>query len=454
MSTRLSTRLSARQFKRPNLHPAPQSPQCLASAARLLRVTLSLSLMLALGPALTHAAPYPLADTFKLHSNPGASKTIYLDFDGHTTSGTSWNTSYNNGNDIVTPQYSTDNNVNTFSNSEKTSIQTIWQRTSEDFYPFDVDVTTEAPSSTADLKKSGIGDTKWGVRVAIGGSSDDWFTDPNVDGDEAGGVAQLNSFTDQKDVPTFVFENNVGNGDAPLISEAASHEAGHTLGLHHDGRGAPHNEEYYGGHGSGRTAWAPLMGTSYGATLSQWSKGEYKDANENEDDLSIITTGNGFGYRPDDHGDDRASASALAMVNGTDVSDEGFIGKPNDQDYFSFAHGGGELSLDIAPFEPGPNLDVEATLLDAAGATLATANPVDDIDAQLSDVYAAGTYFLAIDGVGKGNPITNGTGYTDYGSLGRYTITGSIGIIPEPATALLLLLGAAGMSLRRRRAAG
>ena len=36
------------------------------------------------------ATPYPLGNTFGLHSNPGASKVIYLDFDGHTTTGTYW----------------------------------------------------------------------------------------------------------------------------------------------------------------------------------------------------------------------------------------------------------------------------------------------------------------------------------------------------------------------------
>jgi len=32
------------------------------------------------------------AGEFSLHSLPGASKVIYLDFDGHTTVNTSWNT--------------------------------------------------------------------------------------------------------------------------------------------------------------------------------------------------------------------------------------------------------------------------------------------------------------------------------------------------------------------------
>lgn len=41
------------------------------------------------------AAPYALTDTFKLETNPGASKTIYLDFNGHFSTNNSWNHSIN-----------------------------------------------------------------------------------------------------------------------------------------------------------------------------------------------------------------------------------------------------------------------------------------------------------------------------------------------------------------------
>ena len=34
---------------------------------------------------------FPLEETFLLHSNPGSQRTIYLDFDGGTVSGTAWN---------------------------------------------------------------------------------------------------------------------------------------------------------------------------------------------------------------------------------------------------------------------------------------------------------------------------------------------------------------------------
>lgn len=42
------------------------------------------------------AADFPLGNTFFLSSRPSATKTIYLDFNGHTTSGTQWNSQYNN----------------------------------------------------------------------------------------------------------------------------------------------------------------------------------------------------------------------------------------------------------------------------------------------------------------------------------------------------------------------
>ena len=116
------------------------------------------------------ALPASLANTFKLHSLAGANHVIYLDFDGHTTSGTSWNSSYNGGSSFVSPAYDRDGNPYSFSDAELTEIQRIWQRVAEDFRPFGVNVTTEDPGVEA-LRKSGTGDTKWGVRaIQTGGS--------------------------------------------------------------------------------------------------------------------------------------------------------------------------------------------------------------------------------------------------------------------------------------------
>jgi hypothetical protein len=50
-------------------------------------------------------APFNLANTFFLSSNPGAKQTIYLDFDGNVTSGTAWNSNFNGGASFITPAY-------------------------------------------------------------------------------------------------------------------------------------------------------------------------------------------------------------------------------------------------------------------------------------------------------------------------------------------------------------
>ncbi|QEF98823.1 Calx-beta domain protein [Stieleria maiorica] len=356
-------------------------------------------------------AAAPLEDTFRLHSNPGASHTIFLDFDGYTTSGTSWN-SFTGGTDIVTPAFSFSGDAS-FDDTELSRIHAIWQRVAEDFVPFDVDVTTEEPSIDR-LIHSGSGDTAWGVRVVVGGNGS-WYGN-------AGGVAYLGSFNWNSDTPVFAFEDALGNGNEKYTAEAITHEAGHALGLNHDGRTSP-SEGYYQGHGSGATGWAPIMGVGYYKELTQWSRGEYAYANNTQDDLAIITGNNGFGYRADDHGDTRATASVLSSDQGA-VIQAGIVERNDDDDLFTFLTDAGTVSFDVTPFERGPNLDIYAALLDATGALIVASNPVGSLSATLSATLAAGQYYVQVTGAGQGDALT--TGYTDYGSLGAYTISGSI----------------------------
>lgn len=379
----------------------------------------------------SEALAAPLEDTFLLHSRPGASKVIYLDFDGHTTTGTSWNAGFTGGANIVTPQFNSDADPTSISDAERTAIQEIWRRVAEDYAPFDVDVTTQDPGSEA-LRRFGTGDINWGVRVCIGGSSYDWY------GAGAGGVAYVGSFSWNSDTPAFVFTSQLGNGNIKYVAEAASHEAGHTLGLYHDGTLATATttaQGYYAGHGSGETAWAPIMGVGYYRNLTQWSKGEYANADNKEDDLTIISSY--VPYRPDDHGD--TAATATYQPAGTTFVAAGIIGRNTDVDVFAFATAAGTINLSVIPEEVGPNLDILVELRNAAGTLLASANPGTGLAASLSPTLAAGTYFVHVRGTGAGDPLS--TGYSSYGSLGSYVLTGNV-LDPSGALAPVAVLSA------------
>ena len=128
------------------------------------------------GEAAPAAAPFPLEETFTLHSRPGASRVIYLDFDGHVTTGTAWNTSVD---PIVSPAYTRDTDPE-FSDLELEYIQDMWRQVAEDYAPFDVDVTTEDPGDDA-IFRDNSSDGQYGTRVVV--------TEDNFDNCGCGGFA-------------------------------------------------------------------------------------------------------------------------------------------------------------------------------------------------------------------------------------------------------------------------
>jgi len=360
------------------------------------------------------AAPYALENTFLLHSKPGSKRVIYLDFNGHTTTNTAWNSGT-----IVADAYDLDGVPASFSTTEQERIQYIWQRVAEDYAPFDVDVTTEEPSADL-LNRTSSSDQLYGTRVVI--------TRNNFGAcSGCGGVAYVGVFDYYSSAnpayyqPAWVFFDALGAGNEKYVAEAISHEAGHNLGLSHDGTSTV---GYYQGQGSGATGWAPIMGVGYYKELVQWSKGEYPDANNTEDDFALIQA-NGALLKADDVGSSLASATPLAGTSSggvVTVSQGGLIERGTDLDYFSFASGSGPVQITVTPDARSPNLDASIELLDAAGNVVASANPADALGASISVNVPEGGYYLKIDGVGKGDLIT---GYSDYASVGHYTLSGS-----------------------------
>jgi PKD repeat protein len=355
----------------------------------------------------------PLDQTFMLHSRPGSKRTIYLNFRGATLTNTAWNTSAQPT--ITALPFDTDGVPYSFSTSELERIQYIWQRVAEDYAPFEVDVTTEAPPADR-LTRSGSGDDTYGTTVLI--------TKRTFYNCSCGGVAYLSVFDDTSDYykPALVFYDALGSGNEKYVAEAISHEAGHNTGLHHDGTSTT---GYYGGHGSGATGWAPIMGVGYSRELVQWSRGEYPDANNREDDY-VVMAANGVAARADEHGNTTGTATRVAgtTVNGVSTIEAGgVIERAGDIDVISFVAGAGTISLSVAPARRSANLDLRAELRDASGAVIASANPVDTLGAAMSATTAGGTFFVTVTGVAKGDLAT---GYSNYGSLGEFLLSGTV----------------------------
>lgn len=364
----------------------------------------------------TQGASTPVNNPPKKHSKPGSSQVVYLDFSGATVSGTAWNTSENVASWTTKP-YSSDSDFTTFSDAEQTAIINIWERVSEDFASFDADVTTEAPSALGPK-------TAW---VLI-------TTDIDANGKKlphfgAGGVSYVGKFgaTDfQTYSPTWVFDYNSPDPAAmKAMSDAVSHEVGHNLGLSHDGNAT---QEYESGFTASATApsWGPIMGAPYGQLLSQWCKGDYIGANNKEDDLAIIAQN--MPYRGNDNGG-VSSPQGLTLSNKV-FSTSGFIGRTGEIDAFRISLGDGPMTAVATTFRTtggtdGGNLDIKLSLLTDKGAVVATDNPPATVDASISTTVTEGTYILTIEPSGAGNPTSARNGYTNYGSLGQYTLSGT-----------------------------
>lgn len=364
----------------------------------------------------TETATFPNSETFSLHSRPGARLTIYLDFTGHTTSNTPWNSP---GTSFTTPPYSIDADTTTFNDQEHAVIQSVWRRMSEDFAPYDVDVTTEEPNEAL-LLRSNNADALYGMRVLFG---------PDQMDTGAGGVAFVGSFDNVRTsdpVPCFVFAAQ-GQASVKFMTEAGSHEVGHTVGLFHDGISG--GAEYYSGHGSGAFEWAPIMGVGYSKNVVQWSKGEYTGASQTQDDLAVIAT-----YIPfvaDDHGDTPATASVLPD-NALDAG--GVIRRGGDLDLIKIGCGRGALSVSSKVTNQSPNLRMKLELLNGDGTVLASQTAAGTSGnmapaALTYDITTKGFYYLRVSSVGSGDA---NTGYTDYASAGYFGLTGGWSVyIPD-----------------------
>jgi hypothetical protein len=285
----------------------------------------------------------------------------------------------------------------------------------------DVDVTTVDPGPDA-IARSSFGDSRYGTRVLVTNSRTPC---PNAQtlysslcSGGCGGIAYVGVFDQLSNhafyQPAFVFQNGVGGGQKN-IAEVSTHEAGHNLGLSHDG-GA--GSAYYRGHGS----WAPVMGVGYYRPITQWSKGEYVGATQTQDDFAVMQA-NGARVLADDH-----SETTPTSLD-TSVPQQGIISTRADVDVFSITFTQQtNITVTATPAPTSPNLDIALTLrgfgsdiVDDPPSESTSADIATGLNAAISTTVPAGSYTVRIDGVGAGNPFD--TGYSDYASVGAYSIS-------------------------------
>jgi hypothetical protein len=321
----------------------------------------------------------------KLSSFSSAQATIFLDFDGQTVNSSVWN----NGNTLVCAA----------SGMNDTQITEIFNRVSEDYRPFNINITTDSTVFlAAPLTKR--------IRIIVTPTSG-WYTG-------VGGVSYTGSFTWGDDTPGFVFPDRLANSPK-YIAECCTHESGHTVGLSHQSsysNTCTLTATYNVGVGSGEIGWAPVMGNSYYKNLTGWNNGPTPNGcNAAQDNLSIITTQNGFTYRTDDYSDDPNNNPAPVTVTNKAFSQTGIITTK------------GKLHLDAIPYSVGANLDgadldIKVTLLNSAMQVIGTYDSTTLLNAVVDTTLNAGVYYVSLQGTGNVNT-------TNYGSLGSYTVSGT-----------------------------
>ncbi len=383
-----------------------------------------------------------------LSSDPTAAArvTIFLDFDGEDFSRQDVYVTQNSflfGMSPI-PGFNLDNNVGPDSAEEARMIEEIFYRVAEDFAPFTVNVTTVAPTSATGVIHVAIGGTG-AVTYRLGGLQRNFlFSRP--------AFALQGAYTTRTINPVLVFPEQLQQITGENVAREISKGVGMQLGL----------ADLQTAASGPATGTRPIMqDPGVGELRNTWSSGT--TVGGAQDDISIMTnrgggvlTNPGFRIRPDDIAGNiggavsaQVSLQALAQVPAVPFAlSSGLIGvtagsNQIDSDFHAITMrflptGTAQISLNIEGLDlstrtflggqfdttlnPGSNLDIVARLYNSAGQVVATSNVTPGINATIIYEIPANsipanridTYYVEV------------TTTSEYGSLGEYSISGTL----------------------------
>jgi hypothetical protein len=347
-----------------------------------------------------------------LNSLPTARATLYLDFTGHfDPTFTNLSGTYTN---VDTPPFDRDGNPNNFSAAERSEIIAIWRWVSEDFAPYNINVSTVEPRNFL---------PRTAQRVAVGG-------DGNWAGGGLLGISSFNSWFTGTTVTKTIYAFSRNSTNTQEIADTISHEFGHALSLHHQSvwLGGVLINPYYPGPGDDTF---PTMGAGIPPGRSLWWYGQ-NDISQTtfQNELAIIGNAtNGFGFRADDAGNTFASAKFLNIVTRppNNIAVTGVITTMADRDVYKVNALAGPISLTVDVPEPYNNLDPRLELYDRNGLLLAVSDPANTVNYDATINYTGtynGFYYIVVASAGLS---ANAQAGFDYGfNVGTYTLRGSI----------------------------
>lgn len=344
-----------------------------------------------------------------LNSNPTASDTVYLDFDGHADTD-AWGT-YN------MPGFDFNGNLAELTPGEKLAIRNIWRMVAEDYAPFNINVSTNYAGPFTD-----------GVAHRMVITSDDGtgIGSPGILGIafissySAGGVSNQTAWVFAPN-----FDQSFNGGSSGQIMATAleqgnttAHEFGHALGLEHFATST-------GSAGPADVIPNAIIATpDTGLNREIWAAG-INELGVFQDDMAVISNAtNTFGYRVDDHGDTISTATVLPDLGGGTFQGSGIISQiATDVDYFRFTSAGGMVTISANVDDYVNDLDARLRIFTSLGVQVGIANPSNSFDASLTLNLPAGIYYAEVS--------SNG----DNGSAGQYTLS----IAPASTTSGILL---------------